>query len=60
MVDLTADEIVVLIESLREYRLRVAEPNRRVLCDALIYRLGAKLLSQEKERVLNGPRRIEP
>lgn len=48
----TEDEIVTLIESLREYRLRVADRSRQVLCDALIYRFGQQLVTQEKETYL--------
>jgi hypothetical protein len=50
----TSDELVTLIESLREYRLRVADPSRQVLCDALIYRLGQHLVQQEKHDFLRG------
>ena len=41
----TQDELVVVIEALREYRLRVAG-SRRILCEALIFRLGQQLVEQ--------------
>lgn len=45
----TPDELVVIIESLREYRLRIADASRRVLCDALIFRCGSEIIRLEKE-----------
>lgn len=45
---LTADELVVTIEALREYRLRVADGSRRFLCEALIYRYQHQLVEDAK------------
>ncbi len=36
---LTPDEKTVLIEALRALRVRVSDAPRRVLCEALIYRM---------------------
>lgn len=48
----TGDEFTVLIEALREYRIRLPEGARRILCDALIYRLGRELITQTRSEVL--------
>lgn len=45
----TADELTVVIEALREYRLRVADASRRLLCEALIYRYGQQLVQNAKD-----------
>lgn len=50
--ELTDHEIVVNIEALREYRLRVADPSRHVVCDALIYRYAQTLIENNKQREL--------
>lgn len=49
----TADELVTVIEALREYRLRVADASRRAICDALIFRFGQQLVDQAKDAYLN-------
>lgn len=46
--EFTGDELTVLIEAQREYRLRQTEPSRLLVSDALIYRLGAELINQAK------------
>lgn len=49
--DLTQDERTVLIEALREYRLRHGG-SRQLLAEALVFRLSQDLIATEKESVL--------
>lgn len=50
----TDDELVTLIEALREYRLRVSEPSRLLVSEALVYRLGAQLVDNAKTKYQKG------
>lgn len=46
--DFTDDELVTLIEALREYRLRLNDPNRKLVTEALVWRLGAELVANNR------------
>lgn len=50
----TDDEVVITVEALREYRLRIADRSRQVVCDALIYRFCQQLVDQNRTRILQG------
>lgn len=44
----TQDELVIIIEALREYRLRVSDLSpRKVVLDALVFRCGEELYAKE-------------
>lgn len=60
MMDFTDDEIVTLVESLREYRIRVADGSRRLLCEALVFRFGRELEENAKNAFLKGEQELGP
>ena len=57
--EFTDDEIVVTVEALREYRLRVADGSRRLLCEALVFRFGHELEQNARKRFLKGEQELE-
>jgi hypothetical protein len=48
----TDDEIVIIVEALREYRLRIADESRKLVCQALVFRFMAQLVANAKEAFL--------
>lgn len=47
--EFTDDELTVLIEALRRFRLFVPDPARKLISEALVYRLGLALITHVEE-----------